>query len=165
MRVFLDHGQSRKYHHSEAGWNCRMDGIQAAILRLKLRDLDRNNTRRREISARYSEALEGLPNLVLPATDPRGSHVHHQFVIRVPDRPKFMAELLEKGIASSIHYPIPIHLQDAYAHLGFGPGSFPVAERCAEEFVSLPIYPELSPPQINAVIDAVAEVLEATLPV
>lgn len=165
MRLFLDHGQSRKYHHSEVGWNCRMDGIQAAILRLKLRDLDSNNTKRREISARYSEAFQGLPNLILPTTDPRGVPVHHQFVIRVPDRPKFMAELHEKGIASSIHYPIPVHLQGAYAHLGFGPGSFPVAELCAEEFVSLPIYPELSTPQINAVIGAVVEVLEAALPV
>ena len=164
IRLFIDHGQSRKYHHSVVGWNCRMDGIQAAILSLKLRELDRNNAKRREISARYSKALERLPHLALPATDPRGSHVHHHFVIRVPDRHRFMAGLFEKGVATSIHYPIPIHLQEAYAHLGYSRGSFPVAERCAEEFVSLPIYPELSPPQISAVIDAVAHTLEAALP-
>ncbi len=164
MRVFLDHGQSRKYHHSVVGWNCRMDGIQAAVLRLKLRELDYNNARRREISTRYSEAFQGLPNLVLPASDPRGSHVHHHYVIRVPDRHKFMAGLFEKGIASSIHYPVPVHLQDAYSHLGFGPGSFPIAERCAAEFVSLPMYPELSHSQISAVIESVAEALEAGLP-
>ena len=140
-----------------------MDGIQAAILSLKLRDLERNNAKRREISARYSKAFEGLPHLMLPATDPRGSHVHHHFVIRVSDRHKFMAGLFEKGVTSSIHYPIPIHLQEAYTHLGYRRGSFPVAERCAEEFVSLPIYPELSTPQISAVIDAVAHTLEAAL--
>ena len=165
MRVFLDHGQSRKYHHSTIGWNCRMDGIQAAILRLKLRDLDRNNSKRREISARYSEALKGFPNLTLPVSDPKGSHVHHQFVIRVPNRPKFMGDLLKLGITTAIHYPIPVHLQEAYAHLGLALGAFPIAERCAEEFVSLPIYPELTPQQIGAVIDAVTEVLGAAVPV
>lgn len=164
IRVFLDHGQTQKYRHTVVGWNCRMDGIQAAILKLKLHDLDRRNARRREISALYSEAFEGLPHLVLPTTDPRGSHVHHQFVIRVSNRHKFMTELSEKGIASSIHYPIPIHLQDAYAYLGFGPGSFPVAERCAEEFVSLPIFPELSSAQISRVIDAVVDTLGAAIP-
>lgn len=162
IRLLIDHGQSRKYHHSVVGWNCRMDGIQAAILRLKLRDLDRNNARRRDISARYSEAFKGIPHLVLPATDPRGSHVHHHFVIRVPDRHGFMAGLLEKGVGSSIHYPIPIHRQDAYKHLGYGRGSFPVAERCAADFVSLPVYPELGSLEISAVIDAVTEALGAT---
>ena len=164
IRLLIDHGQSRKYYHSVVGWNCRMDGIQAAILSVKLRDLERNNAKRRKISARYSKALERLPHIALPATDPRGSHVHHHFVIRVPDRHRFMAGLLKKGVATSIHYPIPIHLQEAYAHLGYSRGSFPVAERCAEEFVSLPIYPELSPPQISAVIDAVVHTLEAELP-
>jgi dTDP-4-amino-4,6-dideoxygalactose transaminase len=163
IRLLIDHGQSRKYYHSVVGWNCRMDGIQAAILNLKLRDLERNNANRREIFAHYSEAFEGLPHLVLPATDPRCSHVHHHFVVRVSNRHKFMAELSKKGVASLIHYPIPVHLQEAYAHLGYRRGSFPIAERCAEEFVSLPIYPELSPSQIGAVIDAVVQTLEALL--
>ncbi len=165
MRMFRDHGQSRKYHHSVVGWNCRMDGIQAAVLRLKLRELDTNNSKRREIAARYSEGLAGIPNLVSPLSSFKGIPAHHHYVIRVPDRDGLMQSLAQKGIATAIHYPIPVHLQDAYAPLGFGPGAFPVAERCAEEFVSLPMYPELISAQINAVIEAVAEVLEAALPV
>ncbi len=85
IRVFIDHGQSRKYHHSVVGWNCRMDGIQAAVLRLKLRELDPNNARRRDIASRYSKAFRGLPNFVIPALDRAESHVHHHYVIRVPD--------------------------------------------------------------------------------
>lgn len=164
IRMLLDHGQSRKYHHSVIGWNCRMDGIQAAVLRLKLRELDSNNLKRRDISTRYSESFEGLPNLVIPASNPRGSHVHHHYVIRVTDRIGFTRGLAEKGIATAIHYPIPVHLQNAYVHLGYGPGSFPIAECCAGEFVSLPMYPELSFSQVGAVIEAVSEVLAASLP-
>ncbi len=164
MRVFLDHGQSCKYHHTVVGWNCRMDGIQAAVLRLKLRDLDHQNARRREIATEYSKAFDGLPHLVIPVSDPRGTHVHHHYVVRVPNRNRFMKTLLKMGIQTDIHYPIPVHLQDAYAHLRLGPGSFPIAECCAAEFVSLPIYPELSRPQIRAVIESVAEALEAGLP-
>lgn len=160
MRIFRDHGQSEKYHHSVLGWNCRMDGIQAAVLKIKLRELGRNNERRREISSLYSAALEGLPHLVLPFSDPRGTHAHHHYVLRVPFRQKFMEDLTRKGIASAIHYPIPVHLQAGYAYLGLGPGAFPVAERCAQEFVSLPIYPELSSQQISAVIESVTQVLE-----
>ena len=164
MRVLLNHGQSRKYHHAVVGWNCRMDGIQAAVLRLKLRDLDRNNAKRQELAAQYSEAFDGFPHLVIPVSDARGTHVHHHYVVRVPDRNRFMETLLKKGIHTAIHYPIPVHLQDAYAHLGLGPGSFPIAECCAAEFVSLPMYPELSRPQIRAVIESVAEALEAGIP-
>jgi dTDP-4-amino-4,6-dideoxygalactose transaminase len=165
MRVLLDHGQSRKYCHTAEGWNCRMDGIQAAVLRVKLRELDRNNAKRREIAARYCEAFDGLPDLVPPIFDSTGNANHHLYVVRVPDRKVFMEGLLKKGVASAIHYPIPVHLQEAYAHLGLGPGSFPIAERCAEEFVSLPMCPELSSSQISAVIEAVEETLEAGLSV
>ncbi len=165
MRILLDHGQSRKYCHTTEGWNCRMDGIQAAVLRLKLRELDRNNAKRRKIADRYDKAFAGLPDLVPPISDPAGNPSHHLYVVRVPDRKGFMEALLKKGIASAIHYPVPAHLQEAFAHLGLGPGSFPVAERCAEEFVSLPMFPELSSSQISAVIDAVEEAVEAGLPV
>lgn len=165
IRVFIDHGQSRKYHHSIVGWNCRMDGIQGAVLRLKLRELDHNNARRREIANCYSKAFQELPNLVIPAPGKGESHVHHHYVIRVPNRSRFMKELSEKGVGSAIHYPIAVHMQDAYSHLGLGRGSFPVAERCADEFVSLPIYPELAHAQISAVIEAVADTLGAALPV
>lgn len=165
MRIFRDHGQSLKYYHSVVGWNCRMDGIQAAVLRVKLRELDQNNAKRREIAGRYSAAFDGLPRLIRPVSDPMGIPVHHLYAIRVPDRDGFMHELAMRGVASAIHYPVPVHLQEAYAPLGCGPGSFPIAERCGEEFVSLPMYPELTPGQIDAVIDAVVEALGAGLPV
>jgi dTDP-4-amino-4,6-dideoxygalactose transaminase len=164
MRMFRDHGQSRKYHHSVVGWNCRMDGIQAAVLKLKLRELDRNNARRRDIAADYSEGFRKVPQLVQPFTDAKGIPVHHHYVLRVPERDRVMNELSGKGVASAIHYPIPVHLQDAYAHLGYSPGSFPVAEQCAEEFLSLPIYPELTSRQIAWVVEAVTEALTAGVP-
>lgn len=164
MRILRDHGQSRKYQHSVVGWNCRMDGIQAAVLRLKLRELDTNNARRREIAAQYSESFSGIPDLVSPFFDSRGISAYHLYVVRVPDRDGLMRALAEKGIGTAIHYPIPVHLQEAFAFLGLGPGSFPVAERCADQFVSLPMYPELTPAQINAVVEAVVHTLDAALP-
>jgi dTDP-4-amino-4,6-dideoxygalactose transaminase len=164
MRMFRDHGQSRKYQHSVVGWNCRMDGIQAAILSLKLRELDSNNAKRREIAALYSEAFACVPDLIAPFNDPNGIPVHHLYVIRVPDRDALMKSLGERGIGTAIHYPIPVHLQRAYAPLGFGLGAFPISERCASQFVSLPMYPELTPVQISAVSAAVIETLDAALP-
>ena len=163
MRIFRDHGQRSKYQHSVVGWNCRMDGIQAAVLRLKLRDLDHNNAKRREISARYSEAFAGIPDIVWPVCDPKGLSAHHLYVVRVPDRDGLMNSLAKKGVGTAIHYPIPVHLQEAYRFLGLASGSFPVSERCAEEFVSLPMYPELTSAQINKVVDAVVETLGAAL--
>ncbi len=164
MRIIRDHGQSRKYHHSVIGWNCRMDGIQAAALQVKLPHLAANNARRREIAARYSTGLAGLPGLVLPTADVRGTHVHHLYVVRVSDRDGFMEKLAEKGISTAIHYPIPVHLQEAYVGLGLGKGTFPISEQCADEFVSLPMYPELDEERISAVIDAITEVLGAAVP-
>jgi dTDP-4-amino-4,6-dideoxygalactose transaminase len=160
MTVIRDHGQSRKYHHAVIGWNCRMDGIQAAVLRVKLPRLDANNAKRRGIAARYSAGMAGFSGLVLPVSDSRGVPVHHLFAVRVPDRSALMAHLQERGISTAIHYPIPVHLQDAYGELGLGRGSFPVAERCADEFVSLPMFPEMDDSQIAAVIEAVADFAE-----
>jgi dTDP-4-amino-4,6-dideoxygalactose transaminase len=163
MRVLRDHGQTRKYHHSVIGWNCRMDGIQAAVLQIKLAYLERNNELRREHAAAYHDAFKGIPQLVVPQTAPGRSHVHNIFALRVADRTKFMRHMESKGIACGIHYPVPIHLQEAYAALEMGRGSFPVAELCAGEFVSLPIYPELSPDQIQRVIAAVKEAVTVSL--
>jgi dTDP-4-amino-4,6-dideoxygalactose transaminase len=157
MRVLRDHGQNLKYHHSVLGWNCRMDGIQAAVLELKLRDLDRNNALRRRHAGYYAEALAYHSKLLLPVSHPRGIHVHHIHAVRVADRADFIAHLTLRGVGFGIHYPVPVHLQQAYSDLGLGPGSFPVAERCAHEFVSLPMYPELSAAQLDNVISAVAE--------
>lgn len=159
VRVLRDHGQMRKYVHATPGWNCRMDGIQAAVLRVKLRHLEHYNERRRKHAAHYARALAGMPHLVLPFCDPRRTHVHHIYAIRVPARSIFMQQLASLGIGCGIHYPVPVHLQEAYAGLGHRRGAFPVAERCAAEFVSLPMYPELTSDQIDAVAQAVETAL------
>lgn len=143
MRTLRDHGQSRKYHHSLIGWNCRMDGIQGAVLRIKLRNLEQNNSRRREHAARYRQLLAGVPGVKLPVEAGYSRHVYHIFPVRVQNRDGVLARMTEAGIGCGIHYPIPVHLQDAYRGLGLGPGSFPVAERTALELLSLPMYPEL----------------------
>lgn len=155
IRVLLDHGQTRKYHHATLGWNCRMDSIQAAVLQVKLRHLDQHNARRRQHADHYARALAGIPRLMLPARAPNRTHVHHVYAIRVPDRSLFIRHLEACGIGCGIHYPVPVHLQQAYAGLGYRAGAFPVAERCASEFVSLPMYPELTAKQIDAVVQAV----------
>lgn len=157
MRVLRDHGQSQKNRHSVIGWNCRMDGIQAAVLELKLRDLDLNNWLRRQHAETYAKAFSYHSRLLLPVSDPRGVHVHHIHAVRVADQAAFIDRLTHRGVGSGIHYPVPVHLQQAYSDLGLGPGSFPVAERCAHEFVSLPMYPELTTAQLDIVIAAVAE--------
>lgn len=161
IRALRDHGQSRKYHHEEIGWNCRMDGIQAAVLSVKLRHLARNNGLRRQHARSYTAAFADVPGLETPITMAGNLHAQHHYVVRVPDRHDFMETLSRRGVGCAIHYPIPVHLQAAYAHLGLGPGSFPVAERCAAEFVSLPVYPELSERQIDAVVNAVLEAMHA----
>lgn len=159
IRVLRDHGQARKYHHAALGWNCRMDGIQAAVLQVKLRRLEHHNEQRRRHAAHYAKALAGIPRLMLPVCGPHRTHVHHVFAIRTPDRDSLMDHLASEGIGCGIHYPVPVHLQPAYALLGHRPGSFPVAERCANEFVSLPMYPELTSGQIEIVAGAVQEAL------
>jgi dTDP-4-amino-4,6-dideoxygalactose transaminase len=159
LRVLRDHGQTRKYQHAALGWNCRMDGIQAAVLQVKLRHLEHHNERRQRNAAHYSRALAGIPHLVLPVCGPQRTHVHHVYAIRTPERNGFIRQLESRGIGWGIHYPIPVHLQPAYAGLGHRPGDFPVAERCAGEFVSLPMYPELTSDQITSVAQAVEKAL------
>jgi dTDP-4-amino-4,6-dideoxygalactose transaminase len=156
VRLLRDHGQREKYNHSEVGWNCRMDGIQAAVLSLKLKSLDEWNDRRRQIAARYTNAFNGLPAIRLPFVGLERVHARHVFAVRVRNRLRFIRQLSAHGIGTSIHYPIPIHLQSAYKHLQMTKGCFPVSECCADEFVSLPIYPELSIEQIDHVINTVA---------
>jgi dTDP-4-amino-4,6-dideoxygalactose transaminase len=157
IRVLRDHGQVRKYHHTMIGWNCRMDGIQAAVLSIKLRHLEKGNQLRRSHAARYDLALRAIDGLVTPHRAEYGKHVYHIYSIRVDDRDEFMQRLTEQGIGCGIHYPIPVHLQEAYSGLGYTCGSFPVAERCASEFVSLPMFPELTPAQVDAVAEAVKQ--------
>jgi dTDP-4-amino-4,6-dideoxygalactose transaminase len=157
IRILRDHGQIRKYHHTMVGWNCRMDGIQAAILRIKLRHLETGNRLRRSHAAHYDKAFDEIEEVITPGLTDGTRHVYHIYAIRVQGRDEVMRFLAKKGIGCGVHYPIPIHLQEAYRGLGYARGAFPIAERCAEEFVSLPMFPELTPVQVEMVAQAVKE--------
>ena len=157
LRILRDHGQVRKYHHTMIGWNCRMDGIQAAVLRIKLRHLERGNQLRRAHALQYNRSFENMEEVVRPFAAGYAKHVYHIYAIRVQARDEIMRRLEEEGIGCGVHYPVPVHLQDAYAGLGYGLGSFPVAERAANEFISLPMFPGLTPAQIEAVTNNVKE--------
>jgi dTDP-4-amino-4,6-dideoxygalactose transaminase len=157
IRILRDHGQSHKYHHSMIGWNARMDGIQAAVLAVKLRHLDKGNELRRSHAAKYDEALEEIEELITPFVADYAHHVFHIYAVRVPRRDEIIESLAEIGVACGIHYPVPIHLQTAYLGLGYETGTFPVAERAARQFVSLPMFPELSLGQIEIVTTALKE--------
>ena len=159
IQILRDHGQERKYHHSVLGWNSRMDGIQAAVLRVKLKNLDQRNELRRQHAKRYGVLLSGCEDVILPHAMEHGVHVYHQYAIRTAERDDLLRKLVGRGIGCGIHYPIPIHLQEAYAHLGIARGSFPVAERCAAEFLSLPMFPELTDSQIEIVTEAIRDLL------
>jgi dTDP-4-amino-4,6-dideoxygalactose transaminase len=151
IKVLRDHGQARKYCHSHIGWNARMDGIQAAVLRVKLKRLETANSWRRANAGIYQELLGASHEIVTPYVAPHNRHIYHVYAVRVRERDLVLESLTGKGISCAIHYPVPVHLQEAYRSLGYGEGSFPVAERCAREFLSLPMYPELSREQIQAV--------------
>lgn len=163
IKVLRDHGQAKKYVHSVIGWNARMDGIQGAVLSVKLKQLEAANVKRREHAALYEELLGGLENVITPVTADGNEHVHHVYAVRVNNRDQVLQAMAEKGIACAIHYPVPVHLQGAYSDLGLGVGSFPVAERCADQFLSLPMYPELTSAQIRAVADALKECVDDTV--
>jgi dTDP-4-amino-4,6-dideoxygalactose transaminase len=163
IRLFRDHGQIRKYHHSVIGWNGRMDGIQAAVLRIKLRHLDEGNDLRRSHAARYDEALKGVRGVVTPGLADSVQHVYHLYALRVKNRDEVVRRLADQGIGYGIHYPVPIHLQEAYRSLGYDRGSFPTAEQCANEFVSLPMFPELTSQQLDLVTGGVKEALARSL--
>jgi dTDP-4-amino-4,6-dideoxygalactose transaminase len=155
IRMTRDHGQSKKYHHDLIGWNDRMDGIQGAILSAKLKHLPAWNEARRKHGQMYTKLLKGTAGAVIPEEAPYARHIYHIYALRVPNRDKLMSALGEKGISCGIHYPIPIHLTDAYKFMGLGKGSFPAAEKSADEFLSLPMYPELTEEQVGYVAEQV----------
>jgi len=161
IQILRDHGQARKYSHTLVGWNCRMDGIQAAVLSIKLRHLERGNLLRREHALQYNQAFAGIEEVATPFETNYARHVYHVYATRVQERDEVRRRLAEKGIGCAVHYPIPIHLQEACRNLGYTAGAFPVAESLAEEFLSLPMFPELTEEQIEYVAHCVSEVAGA----
>ena len=157
IRMLRDWGQDRKYHHLLHGYNYRMEGFQGAILRVKLRHLEEWTEARRAIVRRYDECLAD-GDVVRPAEMPWATHVYHLYTVRANNRDALQAALLSEGIQTGVHYSIPVHLQPAYADLGFGPGSLPESEKAAREVLSLPVYPELTEPQIRMVSEALTKV-------
>ena len=156
-RNLRNHGQSAKYVSSEAGWNSRLDEIQAAILRVKLRYLPEWQRARQAHAAAYSKLLFGIPGIAPPLIPENHEHVFHQYTIRVEQRDALQRALLKRNIGSAVYYPLPLHLQPLYASLGHKAGDFPHAEHASKEVISLPMYPELRPEQITRVAEAVAE--------
>ena len=151
LRQLANHGQSRKYHHQRIGLNSRLDTLQAALLRVKLRQLPTNTAARQAVAARYDAALATVPGLHIPARDARSTHVFHQYTIRLdaPGRRDDLQNHLRRcGVPTMIYYPLPVHAQPAYAYLGYRAGQFPVAERLCETVLSLPIHPLLMAEQV-----------------
>ncbi len=163
-RVLRDWGQTAKHDHALRGFNYRMDGFQGAVLGVKLRHLDAWTEARRARAATYDARIAGF-GLGTPAAPPDSRHVYHVYAIRVPDRDQVQAALQAHGVQTAIHYPLPVHLQDAYRALGRGAGTFPVAEQLGREFLSLPIYPELTESDVDACCAALAQALGAAGPV
>ncbi len=145
VRMIRDHGQAKKYYHDMEGYNGRLDAIQAGILRVKLQHLNRWNDQRRERAREYEKLFAAAGNPVSIPYEPTWSRaVYHLYVVPAQNREGLMAHLKTAGIGTGVHYPIPLHLQKAYAHLGYRPGDFPVAEKAAVEIVSLPMFPNLT---------------------
>jgi dTDP-4-amino-4,6-dideoxygalactose transaminase len=157
IRMLANHGRMDKYVHQIEGVNSRLDNLQAAILRIKLRRLDTWNAARERHAQRYCEILSNC-GVILPVVHPEVETVWHLFVIKVQDRDRLQAELNERGIAAGVHYPVPLHRQPAYQHLGIPEGALPVTEQVASHILSLPMYPELTEDQIAAVGKAVSAV-------
>ena len=158
IRMLRDWGQDRKYHHLLRGFNYRMEGFQGAILRVKLRHLEAWTEARRAVVRLYDELLADA-GVETPTEMPWGRHVYHVYTLRSDDRDGLQAALQADGIQTGIHYPVPAHLQPAYADLGYGRGAFPQSEAAAEQVLSLPLYPELSPQAVAQVAGAVKKAI------
>jgi dTDP-4-amino-4,6-dideoxygalactose transaminase len=156
IKMLRDHGQERKYIHKIEGYNGRLDAIQCAFLRIKLRHLEAWNSRRRELALQYNqEFAHHCPQVLTPTIQPWAKSVFHLYVVRVKNRAGLMQELANQGIACGLHYPVPLHLQEAYQHLGLAKGNFPSTETLAEEILSLPMHPHLADSDIQRVVHAI----------
>jgi dTDP-4-amino-4,6-dideoxygalactose transaminase len=155
LRRLRLHGGARQYFHDEVGYNSRLDTLQAAVLLAKLPHLEAWSTARARNAERYSEAFAGHPAICPPPVDPANTHIYNQYTLRVPRRDELQAHLKDAGIGSSIYYPLALHLQPCFAYLGYQRESLPVSEAATREVISLPIYPEMTREQQDAVIDAI----------
>jgi dTDP-4-amino-4,6-dideoxygalactose transaminase len=155
IKILRDHGQVQKYYHDVEGYNGRLDAMQAGFLHAKLAHLAKWNTQRRERAAEYNRLLASNDAVILPYEPSWSRAVYHLYVIRTSQREKIMNHLKEAGIGTGIHYPIPLHLQKAYASLTYGAGDFPVAERASAEIVSLPMFPQLTAAQQTTVAEEI----------
>jgi dTDP-4-amino-4,6-dideoxygalactose transaminase len=159
MRMLCDHGSPAKYQHEVRGFNSRLDTLQAVVLSAKLRRLAAWNGARRAAAMRYDELLCGCDGIVRPRTLDGNEHVWHLYTVRMPQRDRVLEELHAAGVGAGVHYPVPVHLTRAFAELGRGPGTFPVAERAARELLSLPLFPEITPDQQQRVACALMSAL------
>jgi len=170
VRRLRNHGSRQRYYHEEIGWNSRLDALQAAVLHIKLQHIDRWNQQRREIAAKYDALLRnaGLVKtgaltvdahapIGLLQTRPEAFHIYHQYVVRAFRRDELRAFLTERGIGTEIYYPVPLHLQQSFAELGYNPGDLPVSEAAARDALALPIFPELRDDELQRVVAAITE--------
>ena len=156
LRSMRLHGGNREYFHDEVGLNSRLDSLQAAVLLAKLPHLESWSAARRTHAARYAAGFAGLPSVIAPPTDPVNEHIFHQYTIRAERRDELQQHLTGNGVGNKIYYPLALHLQPCFGHLGYRPGSLPVTEEAMTAVISLPIYPELTESQVDRVVEVVA---------
>jgi len=160
IRKIRVHGSASKYQHELLGINSRLDSIQAAVLNVKLKYIDGWNEKRRQHAVRYSELLKDVKDVVFPFTPSYNQHVYHQYTLQVNDRSDLQTFLREKGVATGIHYPIPLHLQPAFKNMGHKEGDFPVSEKISSKVISLPMYPELPKDHQDYVVEQIYNFFE-----
>lgn len=164
IKMLRDHGQAKKYYHDVEGYNGRLDAIQAGLLSVKLRHLAQWNQQRRAAAERYDQLFVGAEGILTPFVPSYSRPIYHLYVTRTADRVGLQEHLTKAGIGTGIHYPIPLHLQNAYKELGHKEGDFPVCEKVAHEIVSLPMYPQLRPEQQQKVAEAISNFLDNKIP-
>ncbi len=155
MRRIRVHGGARQYYHDEVGYNSRLDALQAAVLLAKLPHLARWSARRRENAAYYDRALSGVGDLRMVTIDSNNESIFNQYTVRTSRRDALQKHLAARGIGTAVYYPLPLHLQPCFAYLGYAKGSMPESERASTEVLSLPVFPELTPTQLDEVVDGI----------
>src|SRR5271165_4799847 len=170
IRRLRNHGSRQRYYHEEIGWNCRLDALQAAVLRVKLKHLDAWNKQRRMLACRYhgllvnaglvqrgTQSVNAQAPIALLASAPEAYHIYHQYVVRVLRRDQLRSFLTKEGVGTEVYYPVPLHLQECFAYLGYKPGDLPESERAAKEVLALPMFPELREDEQQRVVGAIVE--------